>query len=737
MTPLLPLLPLLSPTLAAALASAPPQDVETLERKIVKGDTCEAIARELYGDSKHVDVIHRYNPWLGAQLPHHLEPGQALVLPKTLPPPQPDAEVTAARRTVEARPPEAVDWSSAQPGLDLWRGWRVNTRDDASAEITFRDQSRIQLRENTLVIIYGGSGTTKARRDTAEATLDRGALRSRLGAYSGKAAPSVTVTTPSAVAEFVGGQSLVTVDDGGTSRVANHGEGKAAVRSSGARGPKVRVAPKMGSKVDKGKVPTKPKPLPPTPAWMERDPTTFVAAGEHGGTITGEWGAIASAASYRVEISEDPEGLSPIATQIVPARIHRFEAKGLPNGHYYARVAAIDGDAFESPPSERRSLVVVTAGLLTPGAAPLPPSAEPEASASLRVLRGTRVLAPAGLRCRVDDGEPSSEPVLTAAGEHVVSCVTQDGAPARGFAVIVSETKVAATSTTHAAVRGQSSTFAFSLDAEAPAPRRLWVEAPEGLTVAVPVATGTPGQWQARVHADPSAPAEATLRVMADAGGEPVELGEVALRVEDPPAPPAAAPSEQAPARRELHMVEGGLYGGVLLPSAHHNLFPVSRDPAATPMDDAWEPLRVAAPSFGLRLGYYPIRFVGAELEQGFAPTRGRTTDERVNVFTVRAHVLGQMPWRLTPTVHFGAGALGITRSSVLGGEIDTAIYFGAGAKLFITRWAAVRLDVRDVMTEARGDGLAHSPEIVLGASMVLGRRSAGAPPRPARKRKR
>lgn len=151
MTPLLPLLPLLSPTLAAALASAPPQDVETLERKIVKGDTCEAIARELYGDSKHVDVIHRYNPWLGAQLPHHLEPGQALVLPKTLPPPQPDAEVTAARRTVEARPPEAVDWSSAQPGLDLWRGWRVNTRDDASAEITFRDQSRTLGRRRDVV----------------------------------------------------------------------------------------------------------------------------------------------------------------------------------------------------------------------------------------------------------------------------------------------------------------------------------------------------------------------------------------------------------------------------------------------------------------------------------------------------------------------------------------------------------------------------------------------------------
>jgi OOP family OmpA-OmpF porin len=180
-------------------------------------------------------------------------------------------------------------------------------------------------------------------------------------------------------------------------------------------------------------------------------------------------------------------------------------------------------------------------------------------------------------------------------------------------------------------------------------------------------------------------------------------------------------------------MVEGGLYGGVLLPSGRHNLFPV------TPGGDgeAWEPLRPAAASFGLRIGYYPIRWVGVELEQGLAPTRTRDTEERVNLFTVRAHALFQMPWRITPTLHAGAGAIGITQDSLLGGEVDTALYFGAGAKLYITRWAVVRLDVRDVMTEARGDGLAHSPEILLGVGAVLGRRSAAAPEPRARKRQR
>jgi hypothetical protein len=177
--------------------------------------------------------------------------------------------------------------------------------------------------------------------------------------------------------------------------------------------------------------------------------------------------------------------------------------------------------------------------------------------------------------------------------------------------------------------------------------------------------------------------------------------------------------------------VEAGLYGGVLLPSTRHNLFQVAHVGGLL----AWEPLAPAAGSFGLRLGYYPIRWVGAELEQGLAPTRTRDSDARVNLFSVRAHVLGQLPWRITPTVHVGAGVLGVSQDSSLGGEIDTAIYFGAGAKLYITRWAVVRLDVRDVMTEARGDGLAHSPEILLGLGAVLGRRSAAAPER-ARKRR-
>ncbi|MCA9705957.1 MAG: LysM peptidoglycan-binding domain-containing protein [Myxococcales bacterium] len=714
----------LSTTLAAALAAAP--KVETIEYTIQKGDSCASIAQKVYGDHEQYELIHQYNRWLGAQLPHHLEPGQTLVLPKTVPPALPDAELTAARHRVEARSPDTSDWSRAAPGLDLWRGWRVNTHEGSSAEITFRDESRIEMRESTLVIIYGGS-STKARRQTGQAQLDRGALRSRLGAYTGKDDRIVTVTTPSAVAEFAGGQGLVTVDDAGTSRVANHGAGKAAVRSADKKGGQVQVKPKMGSRVDKGKAPTKPKPLPPTPAWIDRGPTTFVAAGERGGTISGEWGAIAGAKSYRVEIARQADGRESIHNQVVPATIQRFEAQALPAGDYYVGIAAIDADAFESAPSERRKLSVVAVPLRTPGEAPLPeaPTDAGEAEPGpARVLRGTRLEVPSGLRCRVGEGEPSRAPVLDTAGEHAISCVDAEDRPVPGFTVAVYDVRVAAAAEATAAVRGQSTTTAFSIDAEVPLPRRLWIDAPEGLLAGAPQPTATPGQWAVRVHADEGAPAEATLRIMADAGGEAVELGHLAVHVDEPPSAPSTTEPAASPRGPERHMIEGGIYGGLMFPSDKHGLI---QERIGTGRSDlAYYRLNPVAGSLGLRLGYYPIRWVGLEIENGLGPTRVRDQGDPATLFAIRGHVLGQLPWRITPTVHVGGGVLGVAALSVLGREFDASFHFGAGAKFYATRWLAVRLDLRDVVAEAKGPGLAHMPELVVGLSGVIGRRSTG-----------
>ncbi len=57
-----------------------------------------------------------------------------------------------------------------------------------------------------------------------------------------------------------------------------------------------------------------------------------------------------------------------------------------------------------------------------------------------------------------------------------------------------------------------------------------------------------------------------------------------------------------------------------------------------------------------------------------------------------------------------------------LGNDQDVAIHFGGGVKFFINRWVMLRLDIRDVVHNRHGvgEGLASSPEILLGLSFTL-----------------
>ena len=491
-------------------------------------------------------------------------------------------------------------------------------------------------------------------------------------------------------------------------------------------GKRVKVGSKMGSKVQKGAKPTKPKPLPPTPQWDKRAPAIFVAA-SGSGTIRGAWTPSDKANEYRVEISNQPDGRELVAKQIAPATTTNFEVQQLPPGDYYVSIAAIDDDSFESPPSAPVKVSLVSVPLLTPGSAPLP---EPEESDTAtptgpsQVPRGTRLDVPRGLECRVDDGELSRAPMLREVGEHTVTCMTEDGVVVPGFSVVVVDYKVAAAAEASTAVRGRTALATFSLDATVPLPRRLWIEAPEGFLVAAPVkGIGVDeGTWSVRVHADADAPNEASLTVMADAGGEKVQLGEVPLSVVDPKdaKPETVVEAAPKPEGRELHIVETGVLGGAIFPASDHDLF---QERFARSL--AYESLNVGAPTFGFRLGYYPIRWVGLELENSLGPTRTRDTGEDSLLFAVRGQLVGQLPWRITPTLHVGGGALGVNGGAALGRDIDGGFHFGGGVKFYITRWAMLRLDARDTMTESFGGGLTHSPEVTLGFSAVLGRRSA------------
>ncbi len=405
---------------ATTPASAQPptatDSVEIIEYTVVAGDNCGRIAQRMWGNARRYDIIHSYNPDMGPP-PHQLIAGTVLHLPRVATDASalPDARVTAAERSVTARPSTAETWRAAAVGLPLYRGWHVTTEERSSAELTFRDTSVIAMRADTLVIIFGDAAG-RVRRGGTEATLDHGTMRTALGALRGDAgggsALALHVTTLSGSADMNGGSSVVSVDDGGTSRISAH-VGEVSVR--GETGPAVSVPEGMGSAVVPHARPTPPRPLPAAPTWMN-GPRRFLGAPGRGAVISGEWAAVANARTYHVEIARSADGRDVVSTTEVPSSVTRFELHGFPAGTYYLRVSTIDMDFFESRPSEVLTVVAADARFLAPGATEggtfpaIDPSEEP---GPLELPFGTRVSVPDDVHCVLADGSSASEIVVT------------------------------------------------------------------------------------------------------------------------------------------------------------------------------------------------------------------------------------------------------------------------------------------------------------------------------------
>ncbi len=722
------------PTAASAAPLPEAGTVETFEYTIVEGDTCAAISKRFYGDSKRYDIIHQYNPGMGPT-PHHLEPGRTLRLPRvaTARDSGPDAEVTGARRSVEARPASEERWSAAEIGLDLFRGWRVNTLARAWAELTFRDTSVLELRENTLVIIYGATSTT-ARRSTTRATLDRGALRSRLGELSGGAA--LAVETPSAEAELQGGRALVTVDEGGTSRVANHGGAKASVRGRGRSRKKVVVAERMGSKVEPSRAPSKPQPLPPPPSWASDTPGGFVAISGRGATVSASWVAEPKAVKYRVELARKPDGRDVVAEAEAGRETTRLELYGLPPGTYYLSVASIDADAFESPPTEPRAITVTGGALLLPDGreAVLPAVADDGTPPPpLQVAAGTVLRAPVGTRCTAAAEADAAEALpLVAAGPSVLHCRGEGGLDAVLALEVVpwSIRAGGAAIETLAIERGASATAVIEIAAGEVTPDTLDVVAPSGYRVEPPRREAA-GGWRVVVHADDDA-AEGPLVLRTGVAPAAIVLGTITLEPHAGAVAPAPVPAAAAPTRwiERFTPVRGqwelGLWLGAMVPSGNLELF----RPRAGAPDQGWTRLRRGAPDLGLRGGWFPLRVFGLELEGGLAPAR-TIGDRPATLFTVRGHAVARLGLsNVTPFLLAGAGLVGVaSKPSALGRDVDASLHVGAGMAVFVHRHVALRLDVRDVITAKRGvnTGLTSTQEALAGVSVTLGRGRAGA----------
>lgn len=514
---------------AAALAQP-----TTTEYQVRPGDTCRGIAARFYGDADEYVRIHELNPELGP-MPHHLEPGLRLRLER----PEPPAELAVVYRRVERRDPAASTFEAARAGQPLDRGTQVRTHDESSATIRFSDRAEVEIRERTLVIVYGGERRL-AQRPVTRAELESGALRSRLGELAGRR--PLEIETPSALASL-DGDAVVSVGEDGSSRVANHGRREATVEAGGTT---MRLPAGTGTVVQRGEAPSRPRRLLPAPGWRADRSGPVIGFYGRGAVLSGGWEPVDGAERYRVEIARRPNGDELLTTLELGGRARRFEAGGLPEGTVYVSVASIDATGLEGQRSPWRAFGVRLARLVEPGGTT---AALGEGAPS--VWPGTWLVAPRGMTCGVEGGELSGIVTLRERGRAVLTC--RDHLDNESSPLEVDVVDVVVRTTVGSLSRDRSTEVRFDLAAPHLLPGNvLVVGVPEGFRVDRPRTED--GDLVVDVWAGPNAPGEVELEVAVASGAERIVLGSITLPVRDPagtstpsPAPPHDLPSTLAP----------------------------------------------------------------------------------------------------------------------------------------------------------------------------------------------
>ncbi|WP_257458607.1 FecR domain-containing protein [Archangium lipolyticum] len=313
------------------------------------GDTCGSVARKVFGDvtvgSAKLHALNKMGP-----PPHELKPGSVLRIKG-----DPDARLTFIKPEVNAKRAGKVEWREANTGQGLWRLDSVNTLREAGAEVTFRDLTRLQMNENALVVIYGKAtqAADKVKKSGAVELL-QGELNVSLAELRGE---PVGVQMPAAMVAARSKDLHVGVDAQQMSRVSVF-DGQAEVS---AKGQSVQVPKDHGTRVAKGQLPEKPRPLPEAPSWASGTRSVRLLLDDKGVDEELAWAPVKEAASYRVELARDERFNDRVHGETVQAAGEGLKsmARALGPGRYFARVRAMDAVGLLGKASAVRQVEVL------------------------------------------------------------------------------------------------------------------------------------------------------------------------------------------------------------------------------------------------------------------------------------------------------------------------------------------------------------------------------------------
>ncbi|MDA8017139.1 MAG: LysM peptidoglycan-binding domain-containing protein [Thermoanaerobaculia bacterium] len=338
--------------------AAPPEDVD---RSVIyeawyvvrPGDTLEAITQRYLGDYRRWEENWSLNPQL--RNPHNLTPGERLrILLRSIP--DEGALLTKKSNRVENEQPP-LSWQEARLRDVMKPRDSVRTFEASSAELTFGDDTRLTVSEESLVFLDRKltTGPAPVSRDQIEIVVGQADLGGRGVDSAGEAielilGEAVALPRPSDAGQI---QTRARKEEGGAQLMAYEGGSTLA-----ASGVEIDVPQGMGSSVKEGTPPGPPEKLLPAPEQV---------APEDGARLMTprpeiEWRPVEGAAGYFVEICLDEDCAELIArAKVASGDLHSWRSEdALPVADLFWRVTAYSPSGLDGYPSGTEGFTVAS-----------------------------------------------------------------------------------------------------------------------------------------------------------------------------------------------------------------------------------------------------------------------------------------------------------------------------------------------------------------------------------------
>jgi FecR protein/Glucodextranase, domain B len=232
---------------------------------------------------------------------------------------------------VEGQRPEDVVWSDRDVNSVLIEEEKVRTLSRSTAQITFRDDSRLRLNPNSQAVIQRMRVDPLSREEEAKVTLVEGDLYALLAGKSAR--KSFGLEIPDVDTEIDSTSFWVRHDATG-SKFANYDERTLEVA---AQGESVTLGKNEGTVVRSGLAPSEKMDVLISPALAAPQDDAVAYSAD----LELQWAPVGDAAGYWVEVASDADFAQMTLSQW-GLKDNSFHTDDLDLGSYYWRVAALD-----------------------------------------------------------------------------------------------------------------------------------------------------------------------------------------------------------------------------------------------------------------------------------------------------------------------------------------------------------------------------------------------------------